>query len=199
MFLCTRNMTFVASAVLCSMLFTGCHRTSSTNAPTPVVLQPSETNPPLPPTKANGDMGWTLASDQHLRLADYRDKIVVLDFYATWCEPCRVSTPHLVELQERYGPKGLQVVGLNVGGQEDYAEVPAFAREFHIPYQLGIPDEELENLYIGDNGAIPQTFVLDRAGRLVRRFVGYDDSVGDKLEEAIQKALNSTEGEQSGQ
>src|SRR5262245_48418020 len=113
MLLNARNITVVASALLCSILFTGCYQTSSTNAPTPVVSHPPETNPPLPPTKANSDIGWTLASDQHLRLADYRDKIVVLDFYATWCEPCRVSTPHLVELQERYGPKGLQVVGLN--------------------------------------------------------------------------------------
>jgi thiol-disulfide isomerase/thioredoxin len=142
--------------------------------------------------KGNAEMGWTLASDQHIRLADYRDKVMVLDFYATWCEPCRESTPHLVELQKRYGQQGLQIVGLNVGGRDDYEEVPDFAREFHIQYQLGVPDPELEDLYMGDNSAIPQTFVLDRQGKLAKRFVGYDYSMGEELEEAIRTSLVST-------
>jgi cytochrome c biogenesis protein CcmG, thiol:disulfide interchange protein DsbE len=151
----------------------------------------------MPPLKTGGNAGWRLASDQHLRLADYRDKVVVLDFYATWCEPCRDSIPHLVDLQKRYGPQGLQVVGLNVGGKEDYGDVPRFAKEFHIQYQLGIPDAETETLYLGENDAIPQTIVFDRRGRVVRHFIGYDDSVGRDLEQAIQTSL-TTENTQGG-
>ena len=143
----------------------------------------------MPPKGAHADLGWTIASDQHVRLSDYQNKVVVLDFYATWCEPCRDSIPHLVALQQRYGPEGLQVIGLNVGGGADLEEVPAFAREFHIQYQLGNPDQELANLYMGDEGAIPLTVVLDRQGRQVKRFVGYDESVDQELEEIIQKSL----------
>jgi len=147
----------------------------------------------MPPVKAaHPDMGWTLTNDRHIRLSEYQDKVVVLDFYATWCEPCRDSIPHLVDLQKRYGPQGLQVIGLNLGGQDDYDKVPEFAREFHIQYPLGIPDPELENLYINDD-AIPQTFVIDRQGQLLKHFVGYDDSMAEELERAIQASLGSSE------
>ncbi|MCU1264448.1 MAG: alkyl hydroperoxide reductase [Acidobacteria bacterium] len=132
-----------------------------------------------------------IANTQHVKLSDLRQKVVVLDFYATWCEPCRESIPHLVELQKLYGEKGLQIVGLNVGGPEDYEKVPSFAREFKISYQLGIPDRELENLYMGDDSAIPQTLILDRNGVFIKRFIGYDDSAGEELESAIQSALGA--------
>src|SRR6185295_12794472 len=99
------------------------------------------------------------------------------DFYATWCEPCIESIPHLVELHRRYSDKGLEIVGLNVGGPDDYEKVPAFARQFRIPYQLGIPDPELEELYMSDDPSIPQTYILDRHGAIVKRFIGYDESL----------------------
>ena len=136
-------------------------------------------------------MGWVVANTQHVRLADSRNKVVVLDFYATWCEPCRESIPHLVDLQRRYGSKGLQIVGLNVGGAEDYEKVPEFAREFRIQYQLGIPDPDLEDLYMSDDASIPQTFILDRNGVIVKRFIGYDDSLPAELESAIQSSLEA--------
>ena len=137
-------------------------------------------------------MGWTLTNNQHVRLSDYRDKVVVLDFYATWCEPCRDSIPHLIDLQKRYGSQGLQVIGLNGGGQSDYDKVPDFAREFQIDYPLGIADAELEHLYIHDD-VIPQTLVIDRNGRLLKHFVGYDSDVEEQLDAAIRASLAWTE------
>ena len=144
----------------------------------------------MPPAKgAHANLGWTIASEQHVRLSDYLDKVVVLDFYATWCDPCRESIPHLVELQQRYGTQGLQVVGLNVGGESDLDKVPAFAREFHIQYQLGDPDLELASRYMRNEGSIPLTIVLDRQGREVNRFRGYDESMDQELEAIIKEAL----------
>jgi cytochrome c biogenesis protein CcmG/thiol:disulfide interchange protein DsbE len=144
----------------------------------------------MPPAKtANSEMGWVIANSQHVRLSDYKDKVVVLDFYATWCGPCRESVPHLVQLQQRYGDRGLQIVGLNVDGPEDYERVPEFAREFKIQYQLGIPDPELEDLYMGDDSAIPQTVILDRNGAVLKRFRGFDESLADEIESAIQSSL----------
>lgn len=177
---------------VCSLALVGCHgRAANSNIGTPVVSRPPETSLPLPPMKvADSGMGWTLASSQHIKLSDYHGQVVVLDFYATWCEPCRASIPHLVDLQQRYGSRGLQVIGLNVGGQDDYNEVPGFAREFQIQYPLGIPDAELENLFLNDN-TIPQTLVIDRKGKLLKTFVGYDDSMKDQLERAIQSSLSA--------
>ena len=178
----------------CSLVLVACsHSQSNSNEATPIVSRPPDTTYPMPPVKAsNSNMGWTLTNDQHVRLSDYRDKVVVLDFYATWCEPCRASIPHLIDLQKQYGSQGLQVIGLNGGGQNDYDKVPDFAREFQIDYPLGIADAELEHLYIHDD-VIPQTLVIDRNGRLLKHFVGYDSDVEEQLDAAIRASLAWTE------
>ena len=133
--------------------------------------------------------GWTLDNKQRARLADYKGKVVVLDFYATWCEPCRAETPHLVQLQRQYAEQGLQVIGLNVGGEDDREQVPAFAKQFGIQYPLAFPDDELADAYLGDNQNIPQSFVFDRRGNLVKRFVGYSEQSGQELERVVQSTL----------
>ena len=133
--------------------------------------------------------GWTLDNKQRARLADYKGKVVVLDFYATWCEPCRAETPHLVQLQRQYAEQGLQVIGLNVGGEDDREQVPAFAKQFGIQYPLAFPDDELADAYLGDNQNIPQSFVFDRRGNLVKRFVGYSEQSGKELERVVQSTL----------
>ena len=135
---------------------------------------------------------WAVGSNQSARLSDYKGKVVVLDFYATWCEPCRAETPRLVQLQRNYGANGLQVIGLNVGGDEDRAEVPGFAKEFSIPYPLGFPDDDLVDRYLTDNQSIPQTFVFNRNGDLVKRFVGYNLTSSAELEDVIKQALSNT-------
>src|SRR5437870_10680894 len=133
--------------------------------------------------------GWTVGNNRAAKLSDCRGKVIVLDCYATWCEPCRAETPRLVRLQRDYGPGGLQVIGLNVGGENDRARVPAFAQEFGIEYPLGFPDDALVNQYLTDNQNIPQAFVFDRNGELVKRFVGYNSTSGGELERIIKGAL----------
>lgn len=134
---------------------------------------------------------WTLENNQRAALSDYQGKVVVLDFYATWCEPCRAETPQLVRLQNEYGPKGLQVIGLNVGGEEDREQVPVFAKEFNIQYPLAYPDDDLVTKYLGDNENIPQSFVFDRNGNLLKRFVGYSSRSGAELDTVIKTAVES--------
>ncbi len=143
----------------------------------------------MPPTKADPEMGWVLADGARSRLTDYANKVLVLDFYATWCLPCRRSIPHLASMQERFGPRGLQVVGLNVGGADDRVKVPAFAREMNIQYPLGFPDKPLSDFFLSDDQAIPQTFVFGRDGQLVQRFIGYEPATGVEMEKVIQTAL----------
>jgi len=136
-----------------------------------------------------GLAGWTVDNNRAAKLSDYKGKVVVLDFYATWCEPCRAEAPRLVQLQKDYGPGGLQVIGLNVGGENDRARVPGFAKEFGIEYPLGFPDDSLVDQYLTDNQNIPQAFVFDRNGELVKRFVGYSTTSGGELERIIKGAL----------
>ena len=135
--------------------------------------------------------GWTLAHNQRGQLSDYQGKVVLLDFYATWCEPCRAETPHLVQLQQQYAAQGLQVIGLNVGGADDRDAVPAYAKEFGIQYPLAFPDDELADSYLGDNQNIPQAFVFDRNGKLIKRFVGYSENSGAELERVVKASLTA--------
>jgi thiol-disulfide isomerase/thioredoxin len=135
--------------------------------------------------------GWTLANNQRMTLANYKGKVVLLDFYATWCEPCRAETPHLVRLQQQYADQGLQIIGLNVGGEDDRAEVPAYAKEFSIQYPLAFPEDEFADDYLSDNQNIPQTFLFDRNGNLVKRFVGYSEDSGAEIERLVQSSLTS--------
>jgi thiol-disulfide isomerase/thioredoxin len=133
---------------------------------------------------------WTQPDGRRERLEDLRGQVVVLDFWATYCPPCREEIPHLILLQKRFGAQGFKVVGLNVGGEDDRPKVPDFVKQYSIQYQLAEPDDRTTRLFLADNDAIPQTFVLDRRGRLVRHFVGYDKTVAAQLEEAVTTALS---------
>jgi thiol-disulfide isomerase/thioredoxin len=189
----TRARKAILSLFACAVFLVACSRNepSTSSGTTPVLSGPPNTTYPMPPLKAEGgaEMGWTRVGGGHTRLADFRGQVLVLDFYATWCAPCRKSIPHLSELQRQSGPQGLQVVGLNVGGPDDRVKVAAFAAEFNIPYPLGFPDKLLTDLFLSEDDTIPQTFVFDRRGQLVKRFIGYDDSMPKELEKVIQSAL----------
>ena len=112
----------------------------------------------------------------------------MLDFWATYCPPCREEIPHLVRLQKQFGPQGLKVIGLNVGGEEDRPKVPEFVKLYKIQYQLADPeDETVKSFLLTDD--IPQTFVIDRQGRVVEHVVGFDSEVAARLESAVSQAL----------
>jgi thiol-disulfide isomerase/thioredoxin len=164
---------------------------SDNNQPTPVLSGPPNATYPIPPLTASSQMGWALSDGHRVTLAEYAGKVLVLDFYATWCAPCRESIPHLSALQNKYGAQGLQIVGLNVGGPDDRIKVPDFARELAIHYPLGFPDKTLTDLFLSDDQTIPQTFVFGRDGQLVKRFIGYQQSTGTELEKVISEAVNS--------
>ncbi len=157
------------------------------------------TNLPMPPVASSHGASvaggasprgnWTQLDGRRESLEDLRGQVVVLDFWATYCPPCREEIPHLVKLQKEFGPRGFKVIGLNVGGPEDRPKVPEFVKLYGIQYQLAERDDETRRLFLADNDSIPQTFVLDRRGRLVRHFVGYDAEVAAELERAVSDAL----------
>jgi thiol-disulfide isomerase/thioredoxin len=181
---------FLFAAICTAGIISGaCTKPVANNEPTPVRSGPPGTTYPLPPLSSYAEMGWIDANNERSRLLDYRGKVLVLDFYATWCEPCRQSIPQLNGLQKQYGPEGVAVVGLNVGGPDDRIKVVEFARELDIKYPLGFPDKSLTDLFLSEDQSIPQTFVFAREGSLVKRFVGYDATTSADLETVIQTEL----------
>jgi thiol-disulfide isomerase/thioredoxin len=178
------------------------------NAPAPVVVGKTETptgrsaprtSLPMPPAptssgsnSANAE-SFTLMNDERVKLSDYQGKIVVLDFWATYCPPCREEAPHLDALQKKFAEKGLIVVGLNVGGPDDRPLIPDFTEKLKLKYTFGFPDPEMTNLFMGSDDRIPQTLVFNRKGRLLKHFVGYDDTLAPELDSTIEKAVEEKE------
>jgi thiol-disulfide isomerase/thioredoxin len=148
-----------------------------------------KTNKPMPPINVADNFGWTLPDSKRKKLSDYQGKVLILDFWATYCPPCVEGTPHLVRLQNQYGKDGLVVIGLNVGGDEDKPKIADFIKQFNVQYDIAFPDDKLVNLYMRDDDRIPQTIVLDRQGRIVEHYVGFNKEIGAKMEEAVRKAI----------
>lgn len=157
------------------------------------------TNLPMPPvvtSHGNGEAAasaapagaWKQTDGRRATLEDLRGQVVVLDFWATYCPPCREEIPHLVRLQKQFGPQGLKVIGLNVGGEEDRPKVPEFVKLYKIQYQLADPEDETVSSFLLTDD-IPQTFVIDRQGRVVEHVVGFDSEVAARLESAVSQAL----------
>lgn len=141
-----------------------------------------------PPTR-NGPIGFVFDDGKHASVSDYTGKVLLLNFYATWCGPCREEMPHLIALHQKYESQGLQIIGLNVGGEDDYEEVPAFKQEFRIPFPLAIPDDDFADRYLSVNRNIPQSFVIDRNGKIVRHFLGFSEESVNEVETVVQTAL----------
>jgi peroxiredoxin len=105
-----------------------------------------------------------------VRLADLRGKAVLLNFWATWCSPCKVEIPWFVDLQKQYGPQGLQIVGVSMDDGAPDA-VAKFAREMGINYTVLLGDDKMADAY-GGVQALPTTFYIGRDGKFVSRVYG---------------------------
>jgi len=116
----------------------------------------------------------------------YRGKVVLLNFWATWCAPCQLEMPRFAAWQKQYGPQGLQIVGVSMDDEPD--GVRKLTSKLRINYPVVMGDEQLGTLYGGILG-LPVTFLIDRQGQVVARFQGETDL--NAMEEQIKQLLAS--------
>ncbi|MGI8654357.1 MAG: peroxiredoxin family protein [Pyrinomonadaceae bacterium] len=148
---------------------------------------------PMPPSVRDAEL--QMLDGKPVKLSDYAGKVVVLNFWATWCGPCRQETPHLVELSNEYKARGVEFIGLSVEEQESSTEaVKSFASAQKIPYKVGWAAEDFALQFVmqgGAQGSIPQSFVITRDGRLLKHFTGFSPvSTPAQLRQAIEQALD---------
>jgi thiol-disulfide isomerase/thioredoxin len=109
---------------------------------------------------------------QRIDLSSFRGKVVLLDFWATWCDPCRDEIPHFVELQDRYRDHGLQIIGISMDDEPE--PVRDFSRRFKMNYPVAMGTANTGELY-GGVFALPIAFLIGRDGRISAKHIGATD------------------------
>ncbi|MFH1725707.1 MAG: TlpA disulfide reductase family protein [Elusimicrobiota bacterium] len=125
-------------------------------------------------------------SGKTVRLSDFQGKVTLLDFWATYCLPCHESIPAFQRMYERYRADGLEVVGISV---DAYAEhVPEFVKERGMAYTVLLDSDETAMEAYGIRG-LPETFLIDRDGRLRDHWVGFDGQLEEEIRAAVRASL----------
>ena len=120
-------------------------------------------------TKAPSLKLKTLQGSQ-FKLSQYRGKVVLLNFWATWCPPCRAEMPDLIKMQREYRSKGLQVIGVTYP-PEEITEVRQFIRKLKVNYPIALGTKETKTLF-DETETLPLTIVIDRQGNVRERIEG---------------------------
>jgi len=176
---------FFVAAIVAAMLFAGVRMSRRNRAGAP----------------GNGQLMGSLAPDfelpaldgKKMKLSDLRGKAVLLNFWATYCGPCKIEMPWFVELQKEYGPQGFQIVGVAMDDAST-EEIAKFTQQMGVNYPILIGQESVGQSY-GGVGVLPTTFFLDRDGKLIFREFGLQSR--SVFVDHIKKALSQGQAVQA--
>jgi len=156
------------SLSLAAVGLTGC------NVHTASPPQPKETAPDVGEIVSRlPDFSVTDLQGRQISSADLRGKVVLIDFWATWCQPCKKEMPGYQKLLDRYGPKGFVVIGLKFDTMQDTEDPIRFARKIGVHYPLALASDELKAKFGGIEG-LPTTMLYDRSGVLRKKIIGFE-------------------------
>ena len=126
-----------------------------------------------------------------IKLSDYSGKVMLVNLWATWCGPCRMETPELVKLNKEFKDRGVEMIGLSTEDPEASAEaVNEFVRAYNVNYQIGWAKREVALALMQGRTNIPQSFIIARDGRILKRFIGFNpQSTPPQLKQALEQAL----------
>jgi peroxiredoxin len=153
---------FFVATLVAAMLFLGFHAARHAGGGAPDSLDP--TGKPAP------DFTLETPDGRNVSLSNYRGQAVMLNFWATWCGPCKIEMPWFVELQKEYGPQGLQILGVAMDDSSK-EDIQKFAKDMGVNYTILIGREAVGQAY-GGVDVLPTTFFIDRDGKIVTREFG---------------------------
>jgi thiol-disulfide isomerase/thioredoxin len=175
---------FVILSIVLSA-FVGCQKSTENSSSS----FPKGDYPAAPPAIMQAEL--TKTDGTAFKLEDYKGKVVLVNLWATWCGPCKAEMPELVKIQDEHKDKGFEIVGLNIDEGEDAAMIKSFGEKMGLNYQLAKGEYKLggDFLKISKVDAIPQSFLIDRDGRLVGVFVGGGKSAVDKIKTNVARVV----------
>jgi peroxiredoxin len=168
----------IAAALLLGAMFEGC--SSAPRSVRAASVKPDKDRKDAP------DFTLKDAEGKPVHLSDYKGKVVLLDFWATWCGPCKIEIPWFMEMQRKNKDRGFEVLGVSMD-DEGWEVVKPFLADLSINYRLVIGNDQTAQLY-GGVDALPTTFLIDRSGKIAAVHVGlankkdFEDGVEQLLE-----------------
>lgn len=177
-----KRLTLTAAAILSIIMITACENSKPKKTP-------DNTSPEVTTLKQDGTTQQNtgrairppsaelapdfevkdLMTGRTFKLSDYKGKVVILDFWATWCPPCKAEIPFFIELEQQYGKQGLAILG---AATDDPRKVKAFYKNNGMNYPVFEADQQMAMNYGGIQG-IPTTFIIDRDGYIREKYVGF--------------------------
>ena len=140
--------------------------------------------------KKAADFSLKSADGKSYELKKYRGKVVIVNFWATWCGPCRKEIPDFIEAYKKYKDKGLVIIGISVD-KDGWSAVPPFIEESKINYPIVLANEQVVETY-GGIEAIPSTFIVDKNGYIADQHIGMMSL--KELETKLQPLLKTPRG-----
>ena len=154
------------------------------------ILWPTATTVGIPARRQVApDFALLDASGNPVRLSDFRGKVVLLNFWATWCPPCRIEIPWFDEFQQTHADRGLVVLGVSMD-DDGWNAVKPYIESHGIKYRMVVGNDEIARLY-GGLDAVPTTFILDRSGRIAATYAGL--TTRQVFESSLEGLLDSRE------
>jgi peroxiredoxin len=170
-----RRIRLLGAALFLTLVSVG---TAVTQTNVRAAVQPADLRKPAPEFVLKDSSGKTVS------LKDYRGKVVLLDFWATWCHGCKLEIPWFSEFGRKYAAQGLSVVGVSLDS-DGWKVVEPFIKTAKVPYQIVLGDDATAKTYSIEN--MPDTFLIDRQGRIAAAYTGLVDK--DNVETNLRTML----------
>ena len=177
-----RRTLLSATALLAACYFTGCSPQRAVKAADAV--KPDKDRRPAP------EFALKDADGKTVRLEDYKGKVVLLDFFATWCGPCKIEIPWFMEFERKHKDKGFSVLGVSMD-DEGWEVVKPFLADLGVNYRVVIGNDSTAQLY-GGVDALPTTFLIDRTGKIAAVHIGLASK--KEFEDGVEQLLQAPGG-----